>query len=124
MARTLTRSLLALGSGLALAVVPLQAAVADSGCADGRYCGWEHTDYNGTKIIASGDEPPGFVDIGDDMLSSAKNMSNDDWCGWNNHWYGDGLELRFNANTRYGYVGADHNDEIDYFTVRRQTSAC
>lgn len=125
MARTLTLSLLALGSGLALAVAPLQAAVADtSSCADGIYCGWEDAQYNGVKIIASGENPPGFVDVGDDTLSSAKNNTNADWCGWNKHWYGDGVELRFDANTRYGYVGDNANDKIDYFTVRGQFSAC
>lgn len=100
-------------------------AYADTDCASGHFCAWEHSNYGGQKLLDStAAGGTGNVDVANDRVSSVKNLTGNRWCGVNNGFPGDDTILNVAQNTRLGYVGNTANDKIDHFYVRAGNTSC
>lgn len=117
--KTYTR-LLVLSALIATASVAV-AGPALAACDVGRFCAFNLTDY-GDKVLDSGaGAGSSFVDVADDVVSSAKNRTGNNWCGVESDGWPDQTIFAFANNTWYSTLGSDNN-MIDHFYVR--SGAC
>lgn len=117
--KRLTRLLVV--SGLIATASVAVAGPALAACDVGRFCAFNATDF-GDKILDSGaGAGSSFVDVADNLTSSAKNRTGNNWCGVESNGWPDQTIFAFANNTWYSTLGSANN-EIDHFYVR--SGAC
>lgn len=118
-----TRTRLLVVSGLIATASVAVAAPALAACDVGRFCAFNGTDYV-DKILDSGaNAGDSFVDVADNLTSSAKNRSGNRWCGVESNGWPDQTVFAFAPNTWYSTLGSANNI-IDHFYVRSSSNAC
>lgn len=105
------------------------ATSANAACGDSStFCAYYDASYGGGTLLAkSGVFSDGQqFDIDDNQVTSAKNRySAYYWCGFNTvGFFQSQLEFQFNPLVNISNVGADHNDKIDHFNLRKNYSYC
>jgi hypothetical protein len=118
-ARILIVTLAATSIGVILA----QAALADCGISTTHFCAYRHSQYGDLILHSAAPAGSNNVDVIDDVTSSGKNGSNNNWCGFSNRpLLPPALIHAWAPNTNIPYVGDADNDQIDFFRVR--TDSC
>ena len=96
------------GAALAVSAAVLAGSVAPAG-AD--FHAYDHTWFQGELTQSPAYD---FIDVPDNMLSSAANWTHRTYCGKNGEWWGEETTFRLNPNQKTWYVGDHWNDKTDH----------
>ncbi len=106
---TFVRALSAIGVAAALSVgAAMPAAHAD-------FHAYDHVGLEG-ELVRSGFS--NFIDVPDNMLSSAANWTGGHLRGINTNWWGNNVTFHINPGQVFYYVGDTANDTTDYVVSR------
>lgn len=113
----------AVGGALAAAalLVPVgQAVAAPVPCANGHFCAYEDDNYGGRKLLDSTAGPGSRVDVANDLVSSLRNLTGNEWHGKNRLAGRPDTTLFVSGpHSSTPSLGARANDKIDHFDVKR-----
>lgn len=108
---------LAVAGVASLALVPPAAAA--GGCQEGNFCAFRHVNYNDMLLSSAAGRGSDRVEVADDQVSSASNMTGNSWEGVTERTrLPDEVVFRFAPHTDVARLNSGANDKIDHFNVR------
>lgn len=94
-------------------------AAAAGGCPDGSFCAFDNVNYDGMLLKSNAGRGSNRVDVADDRVSSASNLTGNNWEGVTTRTgLPDEVVFRFAPYTDVARIGRGANDKIDHFDVR------
>ena len=101
------------------AVVLAAPANAAARCPSQAFCAFDNVDYGGVLLSSRAGRGSNRVDVADNRVSSAINLTGNRWEGVTVRTrLSDQVVYRFAPNTAVNWVGGNANDKIDHFNVR------
>lgn len=93
-------------------------------CDTGRFCAFDLQSFGHPQLVSSAAAAgTDTVDVADNQTSSAKNRTDNRWCGVESNGWPDQTIFRFAPHTWYETLGTAGND-IDHFYVKSSGNQC
>ncbi len=103
----------------AASVALVAPAAAAGGCPADHFCAFGNVNYDGMLLNSNAGRGSTRVDVADDRVSSASNLTGNSWEGITRRTaLPDQVVFRFAPLTDVARIGKGANDKIDHFDVR------